>query len=124
LPVLTWRLAIEEAVSTSERGAAERLVDDVEMTLVQLLEVTAEVQIIDGRVIGREAGSRGDAIVVAAVDSTWWDVYAADSEVLQVLQPRSRMRRRSRVDARLWLAGWLGGRASTCGLVMSAHGRR
>jgi hypothetical protein len=35
--MLSWRLAIEEAVSTSERGAAERLVNDVEITLAQLL---------------------------------------------------------------------------------------
>lgn len=58
------------------------------MTLAQLLEVTAEVQIIDGRVIGREAGSRCDAIVIEAVDSTWWDVYAADPRVLQLLRAR------------------------------------
>ena len=56
------------------------------MTLAQLLQVTAEVQIIDGRVVGREAASRGDAIVIEAVDSTSWDVSAADSRVLQVLR--------------------------------------
>lgn len=83
---LSWRLAIEEAVSTSARGAADRLVDDVEMTLPQLLEMTAEVQIIDGRVIGRKVGTGGDVVVVGAVDSTWWDVYAADSGVLRVLR--------------------------------------
>jgi hypothetical protein len=84
--MLTWRLAIEEAVSTSEPGAAERLVDDVEMTLAELLEMTAEVQIIDGRIVGRKVGSRGDAVVIEAVDSTWWDVYAADACVLRVLR--------------------------------------
>jgi hypothetical protein len=79
-------LAIEEAVSTSPRGAAARLADDVEMTLTQLLERTAELQIIDGRIIGRKVGSRGEAVVIEAVDSTWWEVYAADSGVLRMLR--------------------------------------
>lgn len=56
------------------------------MTLTQLLEATAEVQIIDGRVIGQKVGGRGDAVVVEAVDSTWWDVYAADFDVLRALR--------------------------------------
>ncbi|MEV0403755.1 hypothetical protein [Actinoallomurus sp. NPDC050550] len=86
LPVLTWRLAIVEAWSTSEHRAADLLVDDVEMTLDQLLKVTTEVQIIDGRVIGRQAEERSDVIVIQAVDSTSWDVYATDSRVLQALR--------------------------------------
>lgn len=86
LPTLTWRLSIEEAISTSERAAAKFLVDDVEMTQAQLLDATTEVQIIDGRVIGRDADSRADAIVIQAVDSTWWDVYASDTHVLRTLQ--------------------------------------
>jgi hypothetical protein len=32
--------------------------------------MTAEVQIIDGRVIGHEAGTSSDSTIVAAVDST------------------------------------------------------
>jgi predicted exporter len=86
LPALTWHLAIDEAVSTSEHGAAELLVDDVEMTLAQLLEATAQVQIIDGRVIGREPEGRSNVIVIQAVDSTSWDVYTTDSRVLQALR--------------------------------------
>jgi hypothetical protein len=86
---LTWRLDIEDAASTSERGAAELLFDDVEMTLemplTQLLEATAEVQIIDGSVLGRQAGEQADTIVIEAVDSTFWNIYATDSRVLQEL---------------------------------------
>jgi hypothetical protein len=85
LPSLTWRLAIDEAVPTSEPAAAS-LLDDVDMTLAELLEATAGVQIIDGQIIGREAGGRSDGIVIDAVDSTSWDVYATDSRVLQALR--------------------------------------
>lgn len=81
---LTWRL--ERLDCAGDPDGAERLHQlcdaDARLRTAALREAAAGAQVIDGDFIGYQEEESNVQVVIRAIDSTWWDVYASD-EVLE-----------------------------------------
>src|SRR2546425_881570 len=84
---LIWRLQIAEVAPEPGSAGLNQATDAEGLSTLDVLHLVApDVQIIDGEVQGFRGDDSSPVLVIRAVDSTSWDVVAADTEILAVIR--------------------------------------